>query len=424
MILGIAIIFFFDSRTATPNFLIVKFMSPEHDYVMMTNISLSFEVHQPHRLNRGFPYHGGEYIDYELNHSTFNKISEKCYHPATETILDKLDEHKNEFKVSFSISGVFLEQCEMWDPDLLELFKNLTETANVEFLCQTYYHSLPSLYEIKDEFIAQVEMHFRTIRDLIGYTPTFFENSEFLYNNEIAELAKSLGFKGIFTEGIPRILGWRSPNYVYRHGAMPVLLRNYQLTDDIGFRFSSRSWEEYPLTADKYAAWLSNTQGDCINIFMDYETLGEHHWADTGIFEFLRYLPDEVLKYDHLSFLTPSEIVERCDPVGEINVGVFDTISWADLERDTSCWLGNEMQIACYEKLKRMEKKVKETKNQELIETWRRLGISDHLYYLFTSGGGPGEVHSYFSPYNSPIDAFVIYYSILSDFERKIDLSK
>ncbi|RZN42161.1 MAG: alpha-amylase [Methanosarcinales archaeon] len=390
----------------------------------MTYISLSFEVHQPHRLNREFPYQGGEYIDYELNHSTFNKISEKCYHPATETILDKLDEHKNEFKVSFSISGVFLEQCEMWDPDLLELFKNLAETKNVEFLCQTYYHSLSSLYEAKDDFVEQVKMHSGTMRDLIGYTPTFFENSEFLYNNEIAELAKSLGFKGIFTEGIPRILGWRSPNYVYRHGDMPVLLRNYQLTDDIGFRFSSRWWGEYPLTADKYAAWLSNTRGDCINIFMDYETLGEHHWADTGILEFLRYLPDEILKYDHLSFLTPSEIVDVCDPVGEIDVGVFDTISWADLERDTSCWLGNEMQIACYEKLKRMEKKVKKTKNPELIAMWGRLGISDHLYYLFTSGGSPGEVHSYFSPYNSPIDAFVIYYSILSDFERRIDLSQ
>ena len=210
----------------------------------MTYISLSFEVHQPYRLNREFPYHGGEYIDYELNRSTFNKISEKCYHPATETILDRLDEHKNEFKVAFSMSGVFLEQCEMYDPDLLELFKNLAETKNVEFLCQTYYHSLASLYEDKDEFIAQVEMHSRTIRDLIGYTPTFFENSEFLYNNEIAELAGSLGFKGIFTEGISRILGWRSPNYVYKHDGMPVLLRNYQLTDDIGFRFSSREWGE------------------------------------------------------------------------------------------------------------------------------------------------------------------------------------
>ncbi|MEA1895415.1 MAG: glycoside hydrolase family 57 protein [Euryarchaeota archaeon] len=390
----------------------------------MTYISLSFEVHQPYRLNREFPYQGGDYFNEKLNRSTFNKISEKCYHPATETILDKLDEHKNEFKVTFSISGVFLEQCEMYDPDLLELFKNLAETKNVEFLCQTYYHSLSSLYEDKDDFIAQVKMHSGTIRDLIGYTPTFFENSEFLYNSEIAGLAKSLGFKGIFTEGVSKILGWRSPNYVYEWNNMPVLLRNYQLTDDIGFRFSSRWWEEYPLTADKYAAWLSKTQGDCINIFMDYETLGEHHWADTGIFEFLRYLPDEVLNYDHLSFLTPSKIVETCDLIGEIDVGVFDTISWADLERDTSCWLGNEMQIACYEKLKRLEKKVKGTDDPELLETWRRLGISDHLYYLFTAGGGPGEVHSYFSPYNSPIDAFVIYYSILSDFDRRIDLAK
>ncbi len=391
---------------------------------MMTYISLSFEVHQPYRLNREFPYQGGGYFDEKLNRSTFNKISEKCYYPATETILNRLDEHKNEFKVAFSISGVFLEQCEMYDPDLLELFKNLAETKNVEFLCQTYYHSLSSLYEDKDEFMAQVGMHFRTIQDLLGYKPTFFENSEFLYNNEIAELAGSLGFKGIFTEGISRILGWRSPNYVYRHEDMPVLLRNYQLTDDIGFRFSSREWEEYPLTADKYAAWVAAARGDCINIFMDYETLGEHHWTDTGIFEFLRYLPEEILKYDHLSFLTPSEVVDVCDPVGEINVGVFDTISWADLERDTSCWLGNEMQIACYEKLKRMEKKVKETGDLELLETWRRLGISDHLYYLFTAGGGPGEVHSYFSPYNSPIDAFVIFYSVLSDFERRIDLSQ
>ena len=386
----------------------------------MTYISLSFEIHQPYRLNRKFPYQGGEYFDRELNRSTFDKISKKCYHPATETILNQLDEHKNEFKVAFSASGVFFEECEMYDPDLIELFKQLAETKNVEFLCQTYYHSLSSLYESKDEFIDQIKLHHKMVRDVTGYEPTFFENSELLYNNEIADIAESLGFKGIFTEGVSRILGWRSPNYVYKHGDIKVLLRNYQLTDDIGFRFSSRSWEEYPLTADKYATWVAATPGDCINIFMDYETIGEHHWADTGIFEFMRYLPEEILKYEHLSFQTPSGIVERCDAVGEIDIGVFDTISWADLERDTSCWLGNEMQIACYEKLKRMEKKVKETGDEKLIETWRRLGISDHLYYIFTAGGGPGEVHSYFSPYNSPIDAFVIYYTILSDFERNL----
>lgn len=408
----------------------------------MTDIVLVFEVHQPHRLKRSYFWEHdmfkrtkkGELFDYyfdaAVNREVFERASRKCYFPSNKILQEVIDNHKREkkqVKVSFSISGVFLEQCEMFSKDLLESFKQLSETGCVEFLSQTYYHSLSSLYPDRDEFIEQLEAHQQVVRSLLHYTPSVFENTELLYNNAIARTIEKLGYKGIFTEGVERILHGKSPNYLYTPKdckKTKILLRNYKLTDDVGFRFSARWWNEWPLTADKYAGWLASTPGQCINIFPDYETFGEHHWPETGIHDFLRHLPSEILKWWHLHMATPSEVVEKYASVGEIDVPELGgTVSWADLERDASCWLGNTMQWAYYTNVKRLEPLVKETNDKDLLKTWRYFQISDHLYYMFTAGGAPGEVHSYFSPYDSPIDAFVTAQAAILDFENRVRLA-
>jgi alpha-amylase len=315
----------------------------------------------------------------------------------------------------------------MFNKDLLETFRQLAESGCVEFLNQTYYHSISSLYPEKDEFIEQVKMHRQTVKDVLGFTPNVFENTELLYNNAIARLVENLGYKGIFMEGVEKILGEKSPNYLYTPKGckkIRILLRNYKLTDDIGFRFSARWWSEWPLTADKYAKWLAATQGQCINIFPDYETFGEHHWPETGIHSFLRHLPEEILKWEHLNMATPSEIIEKHAPVGEIDVPeTGGTVSWADLERDSSGWLGNAMQWAYYTSLRRLEPLIKEADDEEFLKLWRYFQTSDHLYYMFTAGGAPGEVHSYFSPFESPMDAFVAAQALILDFENRLRIA-
>jgi alpha-amylase len=396
----------------------------------MTDISLCFEVHQPYRIAPkivGVDHKDlfKSYFDEGQNRSIFERIARKCYRPATNIILEEIETRRDKgrkFKVAFSLSGIFLEQAKMYDPELLELFRALARTGCVEFLAQTYFHSLASLYEDKSEFIEQVNMHDKAVQEIIGYKPTFFENTELLYNNSIARTVQSLGYRGIFTEGVERILGWRSPNYVYRPAGMDikVLMRNYQLTDDIGFRFSSRDWKEYPLTADKYSSWLAACPGQCVNLFMDYETFGEHHWVETGIHDFLRHLPREILKYENLHFATPTEIIERNDALGEIDVSDFATISWADTERSTNCWLENEMQMVCFEKLKKMQEAVKKRNDENIKRIWRCLQTSDHLHHMYTGGGGPGMVHNYFSPYNSAVRAFTSIYDVICDFEKKV----
>jgi len=395
----------------------------------MTDVSLCFEVHQPVRLNRDFfwgrsalkevvPDLQSFYFDHAENRRIFDRVSNKCYLPANEVILDAIHRHEGSdkpFKVAYSFSGIFLEQCRKFRPEVLDSFVRLVETGLVEVLEQTYYHSLTSLYEEKEEFFEQVKMHRELIWEIFGLRPTTFENTELIYSDEIAGLAEGMGYRAIFTEGV-----MANPNHVYRPKGteMALLLRNYQLTDDIGFRFSSRTWEGYPLTADKYASWLAGTPAQCINIFCDYETFGEHQWADTGILEFLRYLPDKVLAQENLRFATPCEIARDVPPREELSVKKY--VSWADLERDTSCWLGNALQQACFIYQKRLEAPLKESRDAELLEIWRILGLSDHLYYIFTHGGGPGEVHSYFSPYDIPYDASVTYFSVLCDLHYRI----
>jgi alpha-amylase len=408
----------------------------------LTDIVFVFEVHQPHRLRRNFFWESeilkrvkkkrffNYYFDHVVNREIFERTCKKCYFPSNQILLDLIDRHKKDekkVKISFSVSGIFLEQCEMFNKDVLESFKQLAETGCVEFLSQTYYHSMASLYPEREEFIEQVKMHQQIVKDLLGHTPRVFENTELLYNNAIAKTVEELGYKGIFTEGVERILHGKSPNYFYTPKGckkIKVLLRNYKLTDDIGFRFSARWWSEWPLTAEKYASWLAATQGQCITVFPDYETFGEHHWPETGIHEFLKHLPEYILKWWHLHMATPSEVTEKYAPVGEIDVPELGgTVSWADLERDASCWLGNTMQWAYYTSVRRLEPVVKETEDKDFLRIWRYFQTSDHLYYMFTAGGGPGEVHSYFSHFRTPIDAHVTAQSAILDFENRIRLA-
>ena len=404
----------------------------------MTDICLIFEVHQPLRLNRNFyaellgrPKITKEelfqlYFDEKLNRHVLERAARKCYFPSNKILLEQINRFKDKerkFKVAFGISGVFIEQCQRWIPELIESFRQLAETGCVEFLDEPYYHSLASLYGVdRSEFVEQVLMHRKLMREIFGQEPEVFENTECLYNNAIAKTVEGLGYRAIITEGVERILGWRSPNYVYKakNCNLKVLLRNYRLSDDIGFRFSSRWWDQWPLFADKYASWLANTPGQVIVIFMDYETFGEHHWPESGIHEFLRHLPEEVLKWKNLNWCTPSEAAEKHLPAGEIDVFEYNTISWADLERDTSAWIGNPMQNSCYEMLKHLEPLVKGLGDPEYVRLWRLFQQSDHLYYMSMKGAGPGDVHSYFNPYNSPIEAFVVFSRILSDFEARI----
>jgi alpha-amylase len=363
------------------------------------------------------------YFDDALNEKIMRKVAGKCYLPANSLLLGLLETHP-EFRVSFSLTGVFLEQCKKFSPEVLESFSELARTGKVEFLSETYYHSLSSLFSSKQEFIEQIELHRREIGRLAPPSG-IFRNTEALFSNQIGSVLESLGYCGVMTEGVEHILGWRSPNYIYasRHSpSLGVLFRNYKLSDDVGYRFSARNWSEYPLTANKYASWLAKTPGECCNIFMDYETFGEHHWEDTGIFEFLRALPREILTHRHLSFSTPSQAASSLSPKGEVDI--HSPISWADMERDTSAWLGNEMQRSCFEILEGMEGEVRESESEELLHSWRLLQNSDHLYYLSTKSLSDQDVHNYFSPYESPFEAYINFMNILQDFRERVRKEK
>jgi len=403
----------------------------------MADICMVFEVHQPLRLKRRFNLEALRrqrldskdlyeiYFNDTLNREIFNRISGKCYLPASRIILELIDEFrggKKPFKVSFSFSGVFLEQCERWSPDLLELFKQMVESGCVELLSQTYYHSLASLNPIdKSEFSEQVEEHRQTIEDLFGYKPKTFENTECIYNNDVAREVENLGFEAVITEGAERILGWRSPNFIYKPKGsnIKVLLRNYRLSDDIGFRFASADWDQWPLTADKYATWLAHTYGQVIVLFLDYETFGEHYWAESGIFNFLKWLPVEVSKWDNLSWVTPSEAVQKHAPCGELDVPPDKTVSWADVERDLGAWLSNNQQNISFNLLNEIGLIVKELNESNLLKIWRYLQTSDHFYYMYSRGGESGIVHDSFNPYGSPAEAFITYIGVLLDFEAR-----
>ena len=396
----------------------------------MVSISFYFQVHQPRRVRKFTIFDIGRGINYfeggegNLNNKAIiNKVSEKCYIPATKLWLKLLNEYP-ELKLSYSISGVLLEQLEEYREDVLNLFQQLKDTKRVEFLAETYHHSLSFLYS-KREFVKQVNMHKKAIKKYFNVTPSTFRNTELIYNNSIAKIAELMGFKAILAEGSEHILGDGNPNFVYKAKGtkMKVLLRNYKLSDDISFRFSTHGWEEHPLTADKFALWVSsiNGNGTNVNLFMDYETFGEHQWEETGIFKFIEHLPRELLKHPDNNFTTPSELIKKYKPMGELDVE--RVTSWADTERDLSAWLGNEMQQTAIHTLYSMEDDALSTKNLNARNDWRLLQTSDHFYYMCTKWFADGDVHKYFNPYNSPYEAFITYMNVLRDLHIRISSS-
>jgi alpha-amylase len=324
--------------------------------------------------------------------------------------------------VAYSLTGVLLEQLLKFSPEVMSTFDALAETGCVEFLAETYYHSLSFLYS-RNEFVDQVNKHIEIINNYFGQTPRIFRNTELIYNNELATLIESTGkFDAIITEGADHILGYRSPNFVYKPkdcNHLKLLLKNYALSDDIAFRFSNRGWTQWPLTAEKFAQWISdvNGNGNVVNLFMDYETFGEHQWEDTGIFDFMRHLPEMILRHPDNNFKTPTEVVESYQPVGEVDVQ--HVISWADIERDLSAWVGNAMQSNAIHELYRLEKKIKKTANEKIISDWRKLQVSDHFYYMCTKYFSDGDVHKYFNPYNSPYDSYINFMNVLGNLQRR-----
>ena len=393
----------------------------------MVSICFYFQVHQPYRLKH-FQFFdigkGGNYFDDEKNRQVLLKVAKKCYLPANKVILGLLRKHP-EMKVSFSFSGTVLDQFEEYCPEVLQSFQEIVKTGQVEVLAETYYHSLSFLYSI-EEFKRQVKKHERKIKQLFSVKPKVLRNTELIYNNELARRAEELGYSAVLLEGADHILDWRSPNFVYQppSSRIKMLLKNYRLSDDIAFRFSDQGWKEHPLTAEKYARWVNqvNGNGETVNLFMDYETFGEHQWESTGIFEFMKKLPEELLKHPDNNFKFPSEIACKYSVKGELDI--HHPISWADLERDVSAWLGNEMQRSAIEKLYSLEKEILESGDEQLLSDWRKLQTSDHFYYMCTKWFSDGDVHKYFNPYESPYDAFINFMNIYKDLIYRLDSKK
>lgn len=389
------------------------------------NICFYFQVHQPHRLRKYTYFDIGNNHDYDdsvNNEQIISRVARKCYLPTNQLLLDLINRHEGNFKVAFSITGTALEQFKIYSPETLESFKKLAKTGCVEFLNETYYHSLSCLFS-PQEFIEQIKLHAKLIYKEFGYKATTFRNTELIYHNDIAKIIEDLGYKTIITEGADKILGWRSPNFVYRPAEckkIKVLLKNYQLSDDIAFRFSNAAWSEFPLTADKYAHWLHalNGHAQIINLFMDYETFGEHQWPETGIFEFIKVLPEYILKHKDFGFITPNEASEIYSSVGHIDIPYF--ISWADIERDLTAWRGNSLQEDSLQAIYALEEPIKQANDKKLTEIWRILQTSDHFYYMCTKFAGDGTVHSYFNPYQNPYEAYINFQNILSDFAMEL----
>jgi len=389
----------------------------------MASVCFYFQLHQPFRLRHYTIFDGdSNYFDEQKNAEICRKVANKCYLPANRLMLELIKKYKGKFKISYSITGVLLEQLQLYAPEVLRTFRQLAETGCVEFLAETYYHSLSFLYS-KDEFIEQINAHRQTIKRLFGQTPRIFRNTELIYNNNLPAVIDEVGgFDAILAEGADHILGYRSPNFIYRpsnSSGLKLLLKNYRLSDDIAFRFSNRDWNQWPLTVDKFATWVNSVNG-CgfvVNLFMDYETFGEHQWEDTGIFNFLRHLPGQILRHPDNNFKTPSEVADAYDAVDSIDVPY--TISWADIERDLSAWLGNPMQESAMTELYRLENKVKRTEDPGIITDWRKLQTSDHFYYMCTKYFSDGDVHKYFNPYDSPYDSYINFMNVLDNLDYR-----
>lgn len=392
----------------------------------MKTICFYFQVHQPWRLKTYRFFNMGKdhnYLDDLANRSIMQKVARRCYLPMNALLLKLIKENKGKFRCSFSITGIAIEQFRAYAPEVLESFKELAATGCVEFLAETYSHSLASLSS-KEDFTEQVKLHVDTIKKEFGVKPIAFRNTELIYSDEIGAMVAELGFKTMLAEGARHILGWKSPNYTYANAIdqkLRLLLRNYKLSDDIAFRFSDQGWDQYPLTAAKYVSWLTaeDNPGEVINLFMDYETFGEHQAANTGIFDFMAALPKAALESGQLEFATVSETAKKYQPVSVLHCP--HTMSWADEERDVTAWLGNELQNEAFSKVYALKDKIHTLKNPDFTYVWNFMQTSDHFYYMATKWLSDGDVHSYFNPYDSSYDAFINYMNVLSDFEIEVD---
>ena len=397
----------------------------------MLNVVFYFQVHQPYRLKHLNVLDIGkntDYFDDRLNAQVMRKVAEKCYLPTNKLLLELIQKLEGRFKVAYSITGTAIEQFKAWSPETLDSFKALVDTGCVELLGETYYHSLAFLYDT-NEFLDQIALHRELMQREFGYYCETFRITELIYQDSLSDLIYEIeGFKTIITEGADRILEWRTPLYAYKNYSKNInlLLKYYQLSDDIAFRFSNRDWPEYPLTVDKFVNWidhltLAETEGrnQFLNLFMDYETFGEHQWADSGIFDFMQQFPGEVLKRQHLGFATPKETFGLANYQQEA-LSFPTPVSWADAERDLSAWLSNDMQRNAIETLYRLLSLVKRKGDQRLLETVRKLSTSDHFYYMCTKYFTDGDVHKYFSPYDSPDQAYIYYMNAMADLEERL----
>ena len=393
---------------------------------MKKSICLYFQVHQPARLRLYRFFDIGKdshYYDDFANRTILRRVAQKCYLPMNALLLEMINANKGAFKVAFSISGSVLEQFDRYAPEVLDSFRKLADTGCVEFLSETYYHSLASLAS-PTEFKHQVLKHKAAIEHYFGVTPKAFRNTELVYSDAIGEMVYDMGFKTMLTEGARHVLGWKSPNFVYSGAQAPglkLLLKNSSLSDDIAFRFSDRGWSDWPLTSEKYLSWIkAAAQNDeIVNLFMDYETFGEHQKAASGIFDFMRFLPEVVLADGEFEFVTPSQATKKHRPVAELDVP--DPISWADEERDVTAWLGNELQNDAFNKLYDQTEKLALLNDEGLWADFGHLQESDHFYYMCTKFFSDGAVHKYFNPYDTPYEAFINYMNVLSDFILRVD---
>ncbi|MEI7631767.1 MAG: glycoside hydrolase family 57 protein [bacterium] len=391
-------------------------------------IVLYLHVHQPFRIRHYTIFDAGNKHDYFDTHEgdrtnngdIVKKVAKKSYIPTNERLLKMLHDNP-EFKLSMSITGTVIEQFEKYAPEVLDSFKKVIDTGRVEIVAETYHHSLAFFYS-RSEFEAQVKMHKDKIESLFGVTPTAFRNTELSYNNDIGYWADQAGYKVVLSEGWDPVLGWRSPNYVYKPAYtnnIKLLTKNYKLSDDIAFRFSNRSWQEYPLTTSKFMDWTNSSWDQpLINLFMDYETFGEHQWEDSGIFDFLEDLPKAWLKNSEHTFMTVTEAATSFDAVDELDMP--NTVTWADTERDLTAWLGNKMQQSSINALYSLESAVHESQDLSIIDDWRKLQTSDHFYYMCTKWWSDGDVHAYFSPYESPYLAYMNFMNTFHDIKYRL----
>ena len=386
----------------------------------MVDVCFYFQVHQPIRLAKYSVFDIGKksrYWDDKKNKEVMEKVARKCYLPTNTLIHDLVKQGK--MKAAYSITGTAIEQFEEYAPHVLHSFQELADSGGVEFLGETYYHSLSYLFS-KNEFREQVRKHEKLIKKHFGQKPKVFRNTELIFNNELGKYIEDMGYKGMIAEGASHILGWRSPNFVYKSVGsekMKLLLKNYKLSDDIAFRFSDKGWKDHPLSCEKFAKWCDMAEGDSINLFMDYETFGEHQWADTGIFNFLKGLPD-ALSHKGIGFKLPSEVLESD---AKDTVDYHNFVSWADVERDVSAWMGNKIQDSALEHLYKMEKMVKKSKDKTLVNDWRKLTTSDHFYYMCTKWFNDGDVHKYFNPYDSPYEGYIAFMNVLQDMKVRLE---